>query len=617
MPSFTLDTGTRRALLVLIPVALLALLALACSAPAPDPAVPAPPAEPVGPVLFEDVTAASGIDFTYRNGEEANHYAIIETLGGGVALFDYDNDGLLDIFISGGGSFDGKKILGRPGKLYRNLGGLKFEDVSAKVGLDGPLQYSQGVSAFDYDNDGWCDLLVSGYNRLILFRNEPDGKGGRRFVDVTAKAGLTDNLWSSSTAWGDLNGDGFPDVYVCHYGNWGFDGTGPDGQPYRHQTDCTYVDNVRDICQPAKFAPLPHTVYLNKGDGTFADVSDKFVRRIDSTTKAATVGRVRTDGHGIGVTLVDVNNDGRPDVYVANDTDENYLYMNRGDKYGRGAAAVAEEIGMLAGVARDGRGGANGSMGVAVADFDRTGRASILVTNYESELPALYQNRTAEPARPRFVYATEATGLGALNGVYVSWGTGFADFDLDGWEDIVIVNGHAIRHPHKAERKQLPQLLLNDRAGKFLVRSPQGGTYFAAPHNARGTAIGDLDNDGRPDLVIVGHNEPVAVLRNVAPTDGKHWVGLTLVGATPRDLVGSRVVVETAAGKQTRFVKGGASYGSTDDPRLLFGLGADDKIVKCTVHWSHGTAAEVAGLTVDGYFVITEGAAAAKPAAKR
>lgn len=605
------------ALSLLLPLVLLAAIPLACSAsPAPVPPTPSD-GEPVGPVLFEDVTTASGIAFTYRNGEEANHYAIIETLGGGVALFDFDNDGLLDVYVPGGGHFDGKKVLGRPGKLYRNLGGFRFEDVSAAVGLDGPLQYSQGVSAFDYDNDGWLDLLVSGYNRLVLLRNEPDGKGGRKFVDVTAKAGLTDHLWSSSTAWGDLNGDGHPDIYVARYGNWGFDGTGPDGQPFRHPIDCSYVDHVRDVCQPAKFTPLPHTVYASNGDGTFADVSDRFVRRIDPTTKAATVGRVRTDGRGIGALMIDVNNDGRPDIYTANDTDENFLYVNRGEKYGRGAKLLVEEVGMLAGVARDGRGCANGSMGLGTGDFDRTGRASLLVTNYENELPALYQNRTVDPRRPRFVYATEAAGLGALNGVYVSWGTGFADFDLDGWEDIVIVNGHATRHPHKAERKQLPQLLLNDGTGKFRVRSAQGGTYFAAPRNARGTAVGDLDNDGRPDLVIVGHNEPVTVLRNVAPTAGKHWVGLTLVGASRRDLVGSRVVVETAGGKQTRFVKGGASYGSTDDPRLLFGLGADDKVVKCTVYWSHGGTAEVVGLTVDGYFVIAEGQADAKPAAKK
>ena len=603
-------------------------LALGCSASKsttePPVQVPTPVgSSPVGPPVFEDVTDRCGIQFVYRNGEEANQYAIIETLGGGIALLDYDNDGLLDVFIGGGGYFDGTSVLGHPGKLYRNLGGFKFKDVTPAVGLATPLQYSHGVSAFDYDNDGWVDLLVSGYCRLILFRNESDGSGGRRFVDVTARAGLNDTLWSSSTAWGDLNGDGRPDIYVCHYANWGFSGIGPDGQPFRHPTNCTYDNRTRDVCQPRKFTPLPHTVYVSNGDGTFSDVSDKFVRRTDPATKAASIGRVRVDGRGIGVLIADVNNDGRPDIYTANDTDDNFLYLNRGDRYGTGAPAVTEEVGLLAGVARDGAGHANGSMGLAVGDYDRSGRASLLVTTYENELPALFRNRTADPAGPRFDYATRGSGLGVLDTGNVSWGTCFADFDLNGWEDVVIANGHAIRDPHRSlrnlslrnNRKQKPVLLLNDGAG-FAVESARGGPYFDSLHNARGTATGDLDNDGRLDLVICGHNEPVTVLRNVAPVSGKHWVGLTLRGKTPRDLVGSRVVIETASGTFTRFVKGGASYGSTDDPRLHFGLGGDEKIVKSTIYWSHAAAEDVPGLTVDRYHQIREGSAGAKPAGK-
>ena len=568
-----------------------------CGSPAPPvPSAPAVADEPPGPVLFEDVTAASGVRFTYRNGEEANHYAIIESLGGGVALFDYDGDGRLDVFLPGGGHFNGTKAVGHPCKLFRNLGGFKFADVSAAVGLAGPLQYSHGASAFDYDNDGWSDLLVSGYSRLVLLHNEPDGKGGRTFVDVTKKAGLdADTLWSTSTAWGDLNGDGYPDVYVCHYGNWGFGGTGPDGQPFRHPTDCMYDGKTRDVCQPGRFTPLPHAVFRNNRDGTFTDV----------TATVAGGKPVRTDGRGIGAVVADFNGDGRPDVYTANDTDDNFLYLNRGTAFGPGAAVRVEEIGLIAGVARDDRGTANGSMGLGVGDFDHSGRPSLLVTNYESELPALYQNRTPDPASVRFSYATQATGLGVLNGIYVSWGTGFADFDLDGWEDAYIVNGHAIRHPHKLARAQVPALLMN-AGGKFKVRSAQGGSYFTTPHLVRGSAVGDLDNDGRPDLVVVGHNEPVTVLRNVAPTADKHWLGLSLKGKGNRDLVGTRVVVRTASGTQTKFVKGGASYASTDDARLLVGLGADATVLGVTVHWSHGAATDVTGLTVDKYHAVAE-----------
>ena len=593
--------------------ALLGLLLLTgCGKPAPVVTLAEAPAatEVAGPPLFEDVTAGSGIDFTYRNGEEANNYAIIESLGGGVALLDYDNDGLPDLFFVGGGHFEGKKVLGNRCRLYRNLGGFKFSDVSAATGLDAELQYSNGASAFDYDNDGWTDLLVSGYQRLVLLHNESDGKGGRKFVDVTEKSGLSsDKLWSTSTAWGDLNGDGFADIYVSHYGNWGFEGTGPDGKPYRHPTDCNYDSVTRDVCQPAKFTQLPHSVFLNNGNGTFTDISNQARIKLEPKTRAIERMPLRNDGHGIGVVMADVNLDGRPDVYVANDTDDNFLYHNRAAQYGRGAEISLEEIGLIAGVARDDRGSANGSMGLGVSDFDHSGKASLIVTNYESELPALYQNRTAKPESIRFSYATQSVGLGNLNGSYVSWGTGFADFDLNGWDDLHIVNGHAIRHPHKADRKQKPALILNE-GGKFKIQSQRGGRFFATAHNTRGSCIGDLDNDGRPDLVIVRHNEPMVILKNIAPLEGKHWIGLALRGKNQRDLVGSRVVIETKLGTQTKFIKGGASYGSTDDSRVLLGLAGDDQILKATVHWSHGTAQEIPGLTVDAYHLITEGEAA-------
>jgi len=566
-----------------------------------------PTVEPVGPLLFDDVTKATAVDFTYRNGEDANNYAIIESLGGGGALFDFDNDGLLDLFAAGGGYFEGKKVLGHPCKLYRNLGKFRFEDVSKAAGFEAAHQYSHGASAFDYDNDGWKDLLVSGYNRLVLLHNEADGKGGRRFVDVTKKAGLdTDQLWSTSTAWGDLNGDGFADVYVCHYGNWGFDGIGPDGKPFRHPTDCMYDGKTRDVCQPNKFTPLQHSIFISNGNGTFTDISNsKMVIAAEEKDKPIQMTGLRKDGRGIGAVIADFDRDGRPDIYAANDTDDNFLYRNRGEKFGPAAGIRLEEIGLIAGVARDDRGTANGSMGLGVADYDRSGRASIIVTNYESELPALYQNRTDDPSRIRFGYSTQAAGLGALNGSYVSWGTGFADFDLNGWDDIYIMNGHAIRHPHKADRRQKPALLLND-GGKLKIQTPRGGSFFTAVHNARGSAVADLDNDGRPDLVVVRHNEPLAILKNIAPTEGKHWLGLTLKGIAQRDLVGTRVVFETAGGKQTKFVKGGSSYGSTDDGRLLLGLGADAAIAKVTVYWSHGGEQVVTGLTSDKYHEIAE-----------
>lgn len=552
------------------------------SAPPPPGSEPqAEPVQPTGPPLFEDVTARTGINFTYRNGEDAGHFAIIESLGGGVALLDFDGDGRLDIFVTGGGYYEGKTVLGHPCRLYRNRGDWTFEDVSTAAGLDTvKFQYSHGAAAFDFDNDGRTDLLVTGYNRLVLLHNEKGPDGRPRFVDVTAKAHLNDRLWSACAGWGDLDGDGFPEIYVTHYGDWGFE--------TNHPTDCSYNGKTRDVCQPRRFKPLPHSVYRNNRDGTFTDVSEQL--------------KLRKDGKGLGVCLVDVNGDGRPDVYAANDTDDNFLYMNRG----KPGELLLEEVGLYAGVARDDRGQANGSMGIDTADFDRTGRPALMVTNYENELPALYRNRTLDRMNAKFTYDTLNAGLAAIGSSHVSWGVAFADFDHDGWEDLTFVNGHAIRYPVKIERRQRPVLMRNEQ-GKFRQITPQGGSYFRDPHNARGLAVGDLDNDGKPDLVISHLNEPLAVLRNVAPTEGRHWVGIELVGGKHSDLVGTRVVLESAGGTQTRFVRGGGSYASTSDRRHVFGLGADAEATRVTVFWPSGKSQEFRGLRSGAYWRLTEG----------
>lgn len=545
------------------------------SRPTP-PVATAPVSEPA---WFTDVTSSSGINFTYRNGEEAGHFAIIESLGGGVALVDYDGDGHLDVFLPGGGYFAGQNVRGYSCRLYRNLGSFRFEDVTARVGLDRvEFPYSHGAAAFDYDRDGWPDLLVTGYSRVVLLRNMPDGSGGRRFEDVTTAAGLNDALWSTSAAWGDLDGDGFPDLYIAHYGDWGFNSN--------HPTDCTYDGKTRDVCQPRRFKALPDSLYRNTGTGTFTDISGSL--------------RPRTAGKGIGVVMADFDNDCRPDVYVANDTDDNHLFFNRGP---RGQIRL-EEVGLFAGVARDDRGQANGSMGIGVGDFDRSGRASLVVTNYENELPAVYRNRGGKPER--FTYDTLATGVSTIGGYYVSWGTSFTDWDLDGWEDLLIVSGHAIRFPVKLERRQ-KAVLLRNLGGRFRLVPTTGWPYLGEPHNARGFAVGDLDNDGRPDLVISHLNEPVVVLRNVIPTVGRHWLGLLLEPKDHADAVGARVVIETPSGRLTRFVTGGGSYASTHDPRLLFGLGTDDRVVRATVFWPSGVSEEIQGLSVDAYWRVRQG----------
>jgi hypothetical protein len=536
----------------------------------------------VVPDLFTDVTAASGVRFTYRNGEEADHYTPLESVGGGVALLDYDGDGLLDLFVVGGGSFEGpekKQIKGRPCKLYKNLGRCKFKDVTAEVGLDGILFYTHGAAVGDYDNDGWPDLLVTGYGRVALFHNEADGKGGRRFVDVTRQAGLTGIAWATSAAFADLDGDGFPDLYVCQYADWSL----------ARNPKTTYDGKTRDVPPPKALTPLSHRLYHNNGDGTFTDV-----------TKQAGLRQPPQAGMGLGVVVVDVNEDGKPDIFVANDTTDNFLYINKS----RPGTILLVEQGMARGVARDDKGTPNGSRGVAAADIDGSGRPSLWVTTYENELFALYQ-----PMRIGiFTYASQKAGIAALGQKFVGAGTAFLDFDGDGRMDLFIANGHALRNPIAAPRKQRPLLLRNLGDGRFIDISPQGGTFFRTEHLGRGVAVGDIDNDGRIDLIVVPINEPVVVLRNTADV-GQHWLGIELKGRKRRDVVGARVTLEVGGRRLTQFAEGGGSYLSSRDRRLLFGLGKATAIDRLTVVWPSGEKEHWSGdhFPVDRYWRLTEG----------
>jgi hypothetical protein len=545
-----------------------------------------------GPNWFDDITQASGIAHTYRNGEDtADHLSILESLGGGIGLIDYDRDGLMDVFIPGGGIFTGadkRTISGWPCKLYRNLGQMRFQDVTAQVGLEGladgkPWFYSHAAAVADVDRDGWPDLLVTGWERIALFRNVPvdpqNPSKGRRFEDVSQKAGLAQGIqWATSAAWGDLDGDGYPDLYVCQYVDWS----------WQNNPKCDYDGKTPDVCPPKRFSGLQHKVYRNNGDGTFTD----------QTATAGLLPGGKEASKGLGVLIVDLDSDRKPDIYVCNDTVDQFLYMNVSTP----GQLRFKEQGMASGSARDDKGWPNGSMGVDAGDYERSGKPAIWVTNYENELHALYRNE-CRPGQALFTFQTHRSGVAALGQTYVGWGTGFIDFDLDGWEDLFVANGHAIRYPTgKSKRRQKPVLMRNNK-GRFEAITPLLGSFGQTEHLARGAAFGDLDNDGRVDIVVSRINEPVAVLHNIAPL--QHWLGVELLGKQNACTVGARLVLTADGQTQTRFRKGGGSYCSSNDPRLVFGLGQADRAT-LTIHWPDGAISTHPDLAVDRYHRIEQ-----------
>jgi hypothetical protein len=576
---------------------------------APDKVETPEPPRWSGPPLFQDVTAGSGIDHTYHNGQEANHYAILESLGGGVALIDYDGDGLLDIFVTGGGTFTGpdkKQIKGLPCKLYKNLGNWKFRDVTKEVGLDRVLFYSHGAAVADYDRDGWPDLLVTGYGRVALYHNvaDPKAPGGRRFEEVTKEAGLLEggHIWATSAAFADFDGDGWPDLYICQYVNWSWE--------YDPPCPGYHAGAKRDVCPPKQFQSVPHRLYRNDGKGHFLDVTREAGIRVPPY-------KDNDYGKGLGVIVVDVNNDRRPDIYVANDTTNNFLYINQSTP----GHLRFTEVGMEWGVAVDDHTVADGSMGADAADWNGTGRPSLWCTNYENENHALYRNDgpvDGHPGQVIFQFATQEAGIARFGQPYVGFGTGFLDLDSHGWEDLFISNGHVIRYPKSTGVAQPPLLLRNTDGphGRRLFDniSERGGAYFQALHCGRGIAIGDLDNDGLPDLVISHLNEPVVVLRNAAPA-GNHWLGVELVGQDRRDVVGAKLTLDVAGRTLTRFAKGGGSYLSANDSRRLFGLGSADQVGTLTVHWPSGDpqTQQWTKLPIDRYWRLVQGEAEPQP----
>lgn len=537
------------------------------------------------PGKFRDVTPQSGVVFRYLASHTAKKF-LLETMGPGVALFDYDNDGRLDIFVVNGapltdgtpkGSIPQKTSAAYWNRLFHQKPDGTFEDVTEKAGLAG-TGYGMGVAAGDYDNDGYEDLYVTQYGGNKLYHNNGDGT----FTDVTQKSGTAGSGWSTSAAWVDLDGDGRLDLVVLRYLVWDFD-----------DVFCgEHKEGMRSYCHPDLFKPVPALVFRNEGNGRFREVAEEM--------------GLAKPGKGLGVALADYDRDGRIDLYVANDSMVEFLYHHKPD-------GKFEEVGLVSEVAVDGDGRTFAGMGVDFADYDNDGFPDIVVTDLANQRYALYRNG----GDSAFTYLSGPSGLSRITLSHSGWGVRFMDYDNDGWKDLLVAQGHdldtiELSSPHLRYRE--PMLLARNTGKEFVDVSAESGAVFEQPWVGRGLATGDLDNDGRIDAVVTTNDGGLHILHNETPTEN-HWILLKLVGhVSNRDGIGAEVRLTTKQGIQSATVSTAGSYLSSSDKRVHFGLGAERQARSLEIHWPSGIVQTLRDVAGDRILVVDEPAAA--PAGK-
>jgi len=524
---------------------------------------------------FEEISAErSGVRWRHTNGKSSEKY-LPESTGAGCAFLDYDNDGWMDIYLVNSGACD----FWTPAKplrnaLYRNNRDGTFTDVTERADVSGNA-YGMGVAVGDYDGDGWPDLYVTQYPHSILYHNNGDGT----FSDVTAKAGLSALGWGTSAVWFDYDNDGRLDLFVCHFVEFSKELNKPCG---------VHEDGRRHYCIPKVYSPKASWLFHNNGDGTFTDVSKD----------SGIAGHL---GKAWGVVATDVNNDGLMDLWVANDTVANFLFINRGN-------GKFDEIATAAGVAYSADGKARSGMGVDSADFDQDGWMDLFVSNLDRELFALYKNNHDET----FDDLALPSGIGKATRFMSGWGLKFFDYDNDGDLDLFLANGNPddlISSLHGEVTYEEPLMLFHNTGKSFQNVSGQSGPVFATNMSYRGLALGDFNNDGAVDVLISVNDGAPVLLRNNAARQN-HWLGIRLVGKKSNpDAIGARVTYQSGDLRRSRMKVAGGSYLSSHDPRMVLGLGKRTAIDSVEVQWPHpgrGTQ-RFSDLPIDRYITIVEG----------